>query len=57
MDIIEIYTNMVNSALFVDAYNELSEYMKERLGLWKPFDDDIHETSGVWLSRIVRSVR
>jgi len=57
LKIIDIYTNMINSALFQDAYEELPDSMKEMLGVWKAFDDDIHETSGVWLSRIVRSVR
>ena len=57
MDIVEVYTSMVNSALFLDAYQELPEAMRTRLGIWQPFDDDILETSGVWLSQTVRRVR
>ena len=57
MDIVELYTHMVDGALFLDAYQGLSEDKKDRLGKWKPFDDDILETSGVWLSQTVRRVR
>ncbi len=48
---------MVNCALFPDAYEDLKEATVDKLGEWSPFDDDILETSGVWLPQIVRRVR
>ena len=52
-----MYTNMVNCALFPDAYEALSEIMREKLGEWHSFDGDVLETLGVWLPQIVRRVR
>ena len=57
MEIIEIYVDMVNCALFPDAYESLSEEKMEKLGEWNSFEDDILETSGVWLPQTVRSIR
>jgi hypothetical protein len=57
VDIIEIYTSMVNCALFPDAYGSLSETMSKKIGEWNGFDDDTLETSGVWLPQTVRRVR
>lgn len=57
MEIIDIYTNMVNCALFPDAYEGLSDAMTQKLGEWKAFDDDTLEASGVWLPQTVRRIR
>ena len=53
----EVYTDMVNSSLFYDAYEGLSRKRKEKLGEWIPFDDDLLESSGYWLPQIVRQIR
>lgn len=57
VDIIEIYTNMVNCALFPEAYESLADSMSQKIGAWNGFDDDTLETSGVWLPQTVRRVR
>ena len=57
MEVIDIYTNMVNCALFPDAYESLSDTMTQKLGEWKAFDDDTLEASGVWLPQTVRRIR
>lgn len=57
LDIIDIYTNVVNCALFPDAYKALTEKMSQKIGAWNGFDDDTLETSGVWLPQTVRRVR
>ena len=57
VDIIDIYTDMVNCALFPDAYESLSETNSQKLGVWNGFDDDTLETSGVWLPQTVRRIR
>ena len=57
VEVIDIYTNMVNCALFPDAADSLSETMAQRLGEWSAFDDDTLEASGVWLPQTVRRVR
>lgn len=57
IELIDIYTNMVNCALFPDAYDTLSESMAKKLGEWSGFNDDTLEASGVWLPRTVRRVR
>lgn len=53
----EIFTNMVNCALFPDAYESLTEQMSQKLGEWSDFDDDTLEQSGVWLPQTVRRIR
>ncbi len=57
IEMIEIYTNMVNCALFPDAADSLPENMVQILGEWSAFDDDTLEASGVWLPQTVRRVR
>ena len=58
IEVIEIYTNMVNCALFpADAFDSLPETMIQKLGPWTPFDDDTLEASGVWLPQTVRRIR
>lgn len=57
IEIVDIYTNMVNCALFPDAYDSLTENMAQRLGEWQAFDGDTLETSGVWLPQTVRRIR
>ena len=57
VDIMEVYTDMVNSSLFVDAYESLPRKRKDKLGEWVPFEDDLLESSGYWLPQIVRQIR
>ena len=57
IEITEVYTDMVNCSLFVDAYDSLSKPQQSRLGEWTPFDDPLLETSGDWLPHIVRLIR
>lgn len=57
IELIDIYTNMVNCALFPDAYDCLLDNKAKQLGEWSGFDDDTLEASGVWLPQTVRRVR
>ena len=57
VEIMEVYTDMVNCSLFVDAYEGLSRKRKEKLGEWVSFEDDLLESSGYWLPQIVRQIR
>ena len=57
IEIMEVYTDMINCSLFLDAYDGLSKKRKEKLGEWVPFDDDLMENSGYWLPQIVRQIR
>ena len=57
LEIIEVYTDMVNCSLFIDAYQRLSRARQERLGEWIPFEDNLKEISGAWLPQIVREIR
>ena len=57
VEIMEVYTDMVNCSLFLDAFDDLSKKRKEKLGEWVPFDDDLLESSGYWLPQIVRQIR
>ncbi len=56
LEIVEVYTDMVNCSLFDDAYEQLSQKRKERLGEWNKFNDPL-EKSGDWLPQIVRQIR
>ena len=57
MEITEIYTDMVNAALFHDAFDHLPEDRVKKLGDWKPFEDNLSEVSGAWLPLCVRNIR
>lgn len=57
LEIIQVYTDMVNSSLFYDAYKSLTQKRKEKLGEWVPFDDPLMESSGDWLPLIVRQIK
>ena len=57
LEVIEVYTDMVNCSLFPDAYDKLVQKRKDRLGEWVPFDDPLMENSGDWLPQIVRQIR
>ena len=56
LEVVEVYTDMVNCSLFEDAYDKLSEKRKERLGDWTKFEEP-REGSGDWLPQIVRQIR
>lgn len=57
MEVAEVYTDMVNVALFADATNTLPRERVRRLGEWTQFEDNLLETSGPWLSYSVRTIR
>lgn len=57
MEIIEVYTDMVNCSMFPEAYEQLTRTRKEKLKEWIPFEDGLAESSGAWLPQIVREIR
>lgn len=57
MEIAEVYTDLVNASLFVDALEQLPKARVQKLGEWKPFEDDLAEGSGAWLPLCVRKIR
>ena len=57
MEIIEVYTDMVNCSLFTEAYEQLSRSRREKLKEWIPFEDKLADSSGAWLPQIVREIR
>ena len=56
-EVAEVFTDMVNAALFQDALEGIPPGRVARLGTWKPFDDVLVETSGAWLPSCVRQIR
>lgn len=57
MEIVEVFTDMVNCSLFPEAYDQLTEARRKKLGDWVTFEDGLADTSGVWLPQIVREIR
>ena len=57
MEIIEVFTDMVNCSLFPEAYEQLSRERRKNLRDWVPFEDGLAETAGAWLPQIVREIR
>jgi exocyst complex component 2 len=57
MELTEVYTDLVNNSLFQDAADHLPPERLSKLGEWKPFDDDLAESSGAWLPLCVRKIR
>ena len=57
MVITEMFTDMVNAALFEDALEKLPEERVLKLGDWQDFDDNLVESSGAWLPLCVRKIR
>ncbi len=57
MEICEIFTDMVNAALFEDALDKLPEERVAKLGVWHHFEDSLVEGSGAWLPLCVRRIR
>ena len=57
MEIVEVFTDMVNCSLFPEAYEQLTQVRRNKLGEWAVFEDGLAETSGAWLPQIVREIR
>ena len=56
LEVVDVYTDMVNCSLFSDAYEQLNKKRQDRLGNWINFEDPL-ENSGDWLPQIVRQIR
>ena len=57
LSVTEVYTDMVNAALFKDALEHLPKERIDKLGEWLPFTEDLHESCGPWLPLCVRRIR
>jgi exocyst complex component 2 len=57
MEVVEVFTDMVNCSLFPEAYEQLSEVRRKNLGEWAAFEEGLADTSGAWLPQIVREIR
>ena len=57
MEIVEVFTDMVNCSLFTEAYEQLTQARRKMLGEWAMFEDALADTSGAWLPQIVREIR
>lgn len=57
MEIVEVFTDMVNCSLFPEAYEQLTTARRKKLGEWTAFEDSLADTSGAWLPQIVREIR
>jgi exocyst complex component 2 len=57
MEVVEVFTDMVNCSLFPEAYEQLTKVRRNKLGEWAVFEDGLAETSGAWLPQIVREIR
>ena len=57
MEIVEVFTDMVNCSLFPEAYEQLTTPRRKKLGEWTAFEDSLADTSGAWLPQIVREIR
>ena len=57
MEVVEVFTDMVNCSLFPEAYEQLSEIRRGNLGEWATFEESLADTSGAWLPQIVREIR
>ena len=57
MEVVEVFTDMVNCSLFPEAYDQLTEARRGNLGEWTPFEEGLADTSGAWLPQIVREIR
>lgn len=57
LDVTEVYTDMVNAALFKDALELLPKERIAKLGEWLPFTEDLTESCGAWLPLCVRRIR
>ena len=52
-----MFTDMVNCSLFPEAYEQLTQVRRKKLGEWVLFEDGLADTSGAWLPQIVREIR
>ena len=57
MEIVEVFTDMVNCSLFPEAYGQLTDARRRNLGEWQTFEEGLADTSGAWLPQIVREIR
>lgn len=57
MEIVEVFTDMVNCSLFPEAYEQLTQARRKKLGEWTTFEDSLADSSGAWLPQIVREIR
>lgn len=57
MEIVEVFTDMVNCSLFPEAYEQLTEVRRKKLGEWVVFEESLADSLGAWLPQIVREIR
>ena len=57
MEIVEVFTDMVNCSLFPEAYEQLTEFRRRKLGDWTTIEESQADGLRAWLPQIVREIR